>query len=161
MTGDDKMNEDAYMKVGRLFARVGRLHKSECEKNISKLQIHRGQHFVLMMLEKENNAESQKKIAEKLKISTAAVAVMLKKLQSDGLIKKSEDESDYRVKRIEITEKGKETLNKSREYFAKIDKDMLRGLSDRDTDELYRILCIMERNLLCRRKEQGKWGLKI
>lgn len=145
------MGNNLYVKVGRMFARVNRLHHAECEKKVSELRIHRGQHFILMMLANENCARAQKDIAEKLQISTAAVAVMLKKLQADGYIKKSEDKADSRIKIVEITEKGRETVNRSREFFESIDKDMLRGLSDNEIDEFYKILCIMEKNLLDRR----------
>jgi len=52
-------------------------------------------------------------IGDGLGITTAATSQMLNRLVDDGLIERSEDSQDRRLKRIELTSKGQQTLKES------------------------------------------------
>ena len=115
-----------------LFICTDRMHKSCVDRAISKLGIHRNQHIILMYLARHGDLPSQKDLAQHLRVSSAAVAVALQKLEADGYIVRSNGEKDNRYKKIEITEKGKDTVEKSREIFHEIDTAMCSTLTDEE-----------------------------
>lgn len=117
-----------------LFICTDRMHKSCVDRAISELGIHRNQHIILMHLARREDLPSQKELAEHLRVSPAAVAVALQKLEADGYIDRSNDEKDGRFKKIVITQKGKDTVEKSREIFRRIDTAMCEKLTE---EELY------------------------
>jgi DNA-binding MarR family transcriptional regulator len=93
-----------------------------------------------MYLNRCNNKVSQKDIAKHFEISPAAVAVCLKKLQSEGYIKRSSSEDDSRYNEIEITEKGKNVVDYSRNVFEAIDTNTFKGISENERKILCEIL---------------------
>lgn len=120
----------------RLFICTDRMHKAYVDRFISELGIHRSQHMILMYLARCEKTPSQKELAQHFDVSPAAVAVALKKLQADGYITKEASDPDSRFRRVVITEKGRDTVNKSREIFRKVDSAMCKGLTDDELDNL-------------------------
>ncbi|MCX4362569.1 MAG: MarR family transcriptional regulator [Clostridia bacterium] len=56
-------------------------------------------------------------IAKKMNVSTARVAVLLKKMVAKDLIKRSADSCDARIVCISLTQKGKDTINEVRDLI--------------------------------------------
>ena len=111
------------------------------------MNLYRSQHHLLMILATSDKEPSQKELASYLDISPAAVAVTLKKLEADGFICRSCDQSDTRRKCISITEKGQSTLSQTQKIFGEIDAKMLEGLSDQQLKTLENCLAVMQENL--------------
>lgn len=111
---------------------INRMHRSVIEKKVSELGLHRSQHMVLMYLARHNEGVSQKEIAEHFDISSAAVAVTLKKLENGGYIERSSAQDDSRKNSVSFTAKGKEIAEKSRKFFAEVDGAMTKTLSDEE-----------------------------
>ena len=112
-----------------LFMSADRMHRKAFERLVVSLGIHRSQHFMLMNIAREG-ASSQKELATRLGISTAAVAVALKKLEADGYITRTADSNDSRNNLIEITEEGSRVVSVSREYFSEVDAAMFHGIDE-------------------------------
>lgn len=119
---------------------INRLHRTAVDTKISATGVHRSQHMILMHLYHSNQKVSQKDIAARFEISAAAVAVSLKKLESNGFIKRSCAESDNRFNEIEITEKGKQVVEYSHQVFEAIDNKTFEGISDSDKQTLVALL---------------------
>lgn len=113
-----------------------RLHRSVVESFLSELGIHRSQHHVLMHLSKEDCCPSQKALAEHFKISPAAVAVTLKKLEENGYISRSSPKDDIRLNSITLTDKGRDIVNKSRQLFDETDYAMFEDFTQEDYTRL-------------------------
>ena len=114
---------------------VNRMHKRAIETVVDDIGIHRSKHQILMKLAKHKTIKSQKEIAEELGITQAAMTISLTKLERDGLITRISGK-DNRYNEISITEKGTEIVEKSREYFAEIDRQTLSGLSEEQLSSL-------------------------
>jgi len=125
-----------------LIIRANRLHYSALEKRLKLLGLHRSQHMLLMSVARENGNISQKALAERLQVTPAAVAMMLKKLEFSGYVLRSVDASDGRVNNIAISEKGEKIVSESREIFREVDDGMLRGIS---ADDLNVFISVMEK----------------
>lgn len=74
-------------------------------KNIDKSTA--GIHAVLQFLYETQEPVTAGRISEKMGVSTARVAVLLKKLDAKGLIEKGKDASDGRLVVVRISESGK------------------------------------------------------
>lgn len=61
-------------------------------------------------------------VSERLDVSTARVAVLLKKMAAKGLIEKTSDKKDARITVVRLSEQGKETV-------VKIRRDMYRQIN--------------------------------
>lgn len=74
---------------------------------------------VLRYLYETDETVTAGKISEKMGISTARVAVILKKMVAKGLIEKENDASDGRVVVVRLTEYGRERAKKIKENIYK------------------------------------------
>ena len=125
------MKDNEIINVIRQMISVNRMHKRAIETVVDDIGIHRSKHQVLMKLAKRETVRSQKEIAEELGITQAAMTVSLSKLERDGLIARTTGK-DNRYNEISITEKGREIVEKSREYFTLIDRKTLAGLTQEE-----------------------------
>lgn len=115
------------------MCRVTLLHRYRISTALSGLNIYRGQPEILGFL-LENGECSQKQLAESVGVSAASIATSIKRMCKAGLVERTEDESDRRINRIRITEKGREVFLAGRTECGKVDSRMFEGFSDRDID---------------------------
>lgn len=118
---------------------VNQMHRRKMEKFLDGTGIHRAQHRLLMTLS-ENEFESQSELARTLQISTATVAVSLKKLERDGYIQKRAKEEDSRANFVKLTEKGEEVVKESKKRIEDLDKQMMKGFSEEELVTLRKFL---------------------
>ena len=116
------------------------------EKIFNSTGVFQGQHKMLMCIS-DNNFYSQKEIAAHMKISTATVAVSLKKLEKGGYIEKIVDENDNRLNKIVLTDKAKSVVEYSRQVFDNMEESMFKDFSDKEKEQLIEYLERIERNL--------------
>lgn len=120
------------METMRCIFATHRLHHALCEHLLRQFDLHRSQHHMLMYLSGQEQIPSQKQIADHFEISPAAVAVTLKKLESNGFVERVTSKTDNRFNEIRITEKGRDVVRKSAEYFAYIDSATFQGFSEEE-----------------------------
>ncbi len=129
------------------FISTDRLHRTLLEKQVSKGSLHRSQHRMLLYVYKCENAPTQKDIAKHFEISSAAVAVILKKLEASGYIKREAEEKDMRFNRITVTEKGEKTLKDTKKLVDEVDFYMFRNFSEEELSVFCGCLEKMQDNL--------------
>ncbi len=128
------------------YMEIVRLHRTVLERRLSKTGVYRSQHQILMYVSDHPNA-SQKEIAERYKISTAAIAVSLKKLEKGGYIRREVDEKDNRYNQIDLTKKGREIVDISQSIFGQVEEEMFDGFSEEDFEKLMEYLERVRKNL--------------
>lgn len=138
--------------------RTNIIHRRIMESSLEKVGVFQGQHRILMELS-ENEYHSQKEIAAAMKVSTATIAIALKKLEKNGYINKITDEEDNRLNIIVITEKGRNVIEMSRQLFNDIDSTMFAGFSNEEKKNFINMLDRIEDNLL--KYEENKKKEKI
>lgn len=126
---------------------IVKAHHSVIEKNTKDIGMHRSMHMILRYLAECKEPPSQKQIAERFKISAAAVAATLCRLENEGYIKKISCDQDRRSNIISITKKGTETLARTEQIFLKVDSDVFDGLCESKLDDLNRYLDVICKNL--------------
>lgn len=98
-----------------------------------------GQPLILVLLERhgvDGMIESQKELADMLRVTPATVAVSLKSMERSGYVRKLTDENDMRRKPIAITEKGRKALKILDAVFESIDRGMYYGFSLEEREQI-------------------------
>lgn len=98
-----------------------------------------GQPKILFLLEEYGKGgviATQREIADRLRVSPSTITASLKSLERLGYVMKISDENDLRIKRVAITEKGREAAVKCREIFEKVDNTMFDGFSAEELEQL-------------------------
>lgn len=134
-------------KVVGSFIGVNRLHKRVVDNSIKSLGLHRSQHILLMHLNRHQESFSQKELAEHLQISPTAIAVKIKKLESDGFIERQKQSADGRFNKVSITEKGMDIVKRTECIFGGIDSKMIEGLTDTEIDNFISVAEKLRANL--------------
>ena len=131
------------------FISTNRMHRRTVDKIVSDagIELHRSQFLLLVHLQHRGDSFSQKELAEHLGISPAALAVKIKRLESDGLISRVKPENDSRINAVSITENGEELLRKTQKLFMGIDNKMVEGIEETELKIFARCLEKMQKNL--------------
>src|SRR6266567_800597 len=110
-------------------------------KELSILQLH-----ALVFL-KEHEHVQMTEIAKNFKIELSSATSLLNKLCTMELAQRELDTNDRRIVRIQLTQKGKQLLSEAMEIRLKKTEKMLSYLSEQDTNELLRILKILNEKI--------------
>ena len=130
-----------------LFMKTDRLRKKCVDRKIIKLGIHHSQHMMLMYLARHRDIANQRDIAKIFDISPAAVAVTIKKLESNGYITRNSSKADNRFNEVRITEKGLDIVKNSKKTIDYLDKKSFEKFSDDEIDQLVYLLNKMYNSL--------------
>lgn len=141
-----KAGETAQERLVMKYMRTGRLHHALLENRLSSTGVYRSQHRILMCISK-NPDISQKDLAKMNEVSTATIAVSLKKLEKGGYISRLMDEQDNRFNQLRITEKGRMVVEKSCQIFSEVETAMFEGFSEEDYVKMGELLDRIYENL--------------
>lgn len=122
------MQREMQHQVIDLFRQADLTLKRVISKKVESTGVYRSQHRLLMILGRHPDC-SQTAVAERMDISSAAVAVSLKKLEKAGYISRQCSTEDNRMNHVVVTDKGKELIDKSTVYFQEMEDAMLLGFS--------------------------------
>ena len=129
-----------------------RMHRTAADSRMSALGIHRNQHTILMELaraERTPGAKAlvQRDLAQRFGISAAAIAMMLKKMEAEGYIRRVMSQDDNRFNELYLTDYGREILSRSHRIFDELDRQTYQGLTEEELDVMMRCLARMQENL--------------
>lgn len=123
------MSEIDYRKLTHLMEYASRLHSYHVATAFHSFKIYRGQPPILSFVLSHPGC-SQKEISDNFHITPASVAVSIRRMCASGLIYRTEDEADARVKHIFLTEDGKNVLRKCDRQLMELDQKMFEGVSE-------------------------------
>lgn len=130
-----------------IFGEIVRLHYHRSHNLLEKLGIYPGQPPMLIALY-HKDGQSQKELAEKIKIKPATITVMLRRMEKADLVTRRQDTEDQRISRVYITEKGKKTCEKLKEVFNTLNGECFSNFTDEEKVLLRRLLMQMRDNLI-------------
>ena len=133
------------------------MHRRMIESNLEGTGIHRAQHRLLMTLAKKSFS-SQVELAKYLEVSPATLAVSLKALKKQNLIRQTAKAEDNRINFVELTDEGRKLVEDSCGFFDMLDEQMYQGFDDEELRLLcqyyHRIYQNMER--MANKKKKGR-----
>lgn len=90
---------------------------------------------------------TQKELGDMIGISPATVAISIKRMEKAGILCKISDKKDLRRNIITLTQKGVEIADECSAAFGEIDKEMFKGFSQDERDQLKQFYLRMIGNL--------------
>ena len=125
------MEKNIQHRLVNLFRQLDQFFKRAIGKKVSSTGVYRSQHRILMMLSDHPDC-SQTELADELDISSAAVAVTLKKLEKAGYISRQCSAEDNRMNHVVMTDKGKMIIDISHSYFQEVENALFVGFSEEE-----------------------------
>jgi len=96
------------------------------------------QSHILLLLER-NGPQRMSELAQKVHLTPGAVTIASDRFIEQGYIVRITDKTGRRVTRLEITIKGKETLNKLQNQGREIMKSLFNDVSNKDLEKMIAI----------------------
>ncbi|MBE6069031.1 MAG: MarR family transcriptional regulator [Clostridium lundense] len=129
-----------------VFSQVMKLHFHRAHSLLNTIDIYPGQPPMLFALHIKDG-QSQKELAEKLKVKPATITVMLKRMENAGLLERRPDENDQRISRAYFTDKGREAYEKVHGLMKIIEAECFENFTIEEKILLKRLLMQMKDNL--------------
>ncbi len=85
-------------------------------------------------------AQSQKELAERMDIKESTIARLLDRMEQDGLIQRTKDKQDRRVKYIELTKNGTEKIEELLPEGQKMSEFFSIGITEEESEVFKRVL---------------------
>ena len=133
-------------EIGELLFQIHRLYHIRMSEVVKALEISPRQIPILKHLYRFCTM-NQRELAEKIGISTASIALMLKKMEDNGLIEKKTVPTDRRYYSVSLTEKGKATVEQLRTIRKSLDVITVSGFSEEEKTLLRSLLLSVRSNL--------------
>lgn len=127
-----------YRRLVWQISRNALVRKILCDRITDKAGVQRGRFPMLGVLLRHEGC-TQCEIAEWLHISPASVAVSLRRMERDGLVRREADAGDQRCKRIYLTEAARKTADECSAAFEALNARMFSGLTEAELEMLERI----------------------
>ena len=134
MTEKENLPEELYGVLADLLNR---------KSNIAILDSIRGEYGVLNCLCELEEGASAGELCKRLHVVPGRMADILKRLEEKELIERSRNESDRRVVRTMITEKGRQVSEEKRALIREEYRGLFKKLGENDVRELIRLLRIV------------------
>ncbi|AMW32237.1 DNA-binding transcriptional regulator, MarR family [Fervidobacterium changbaicum] len=138
------------MEHARILALLNSIQRSVFkfvhEKTLKEFNIHPGQIPILFILRKEEGL-SQKEIAKRIGVEQGTIAVMLRRMEKNGLVRRVPDEQDRRITRVYLTEKSEDVLKSLAKIVKEAEELLVGGLSDEEKQEVENILKKLQNNI--------------
>ena len=118
--------------------------------DLKDFRLSRSQSLVLSYIDsqtEENKPVYQKDIEKYFLIRRSTATECLKKLESLGLIKRTQEKTDARLKRISLTTKAKKRIEILKGYIGGIESEISKGITNQELLTLLSIITKMQNNL--------------
>lgn len=133
-------------EIRKLLQTIAMHTRKSYSSQLRELGLHIGQELALYHLwEKDGVTQSQLKNKTGAKAST--VSNMLKKLEQDHIIYRQHDETDCRISKVYLTDKGRQLKGPITEIWENHEQKMLNGILPEELLLMRRILQQMADNL--------------
>ena len=94
------------------------------------------------------DGQSQKELANKLRIQPATITMMVRRMTKAGLLERRQDPKDQRVFRVYLTAEGKDVRKKEAKAVDTIEEECLKDFTEQEKELLGKLLFKMKQNLL-------------
>lgn len=153
----EELDQERVRHATVLFMANNRRHRRVFDKYVEGLGMSLSQHRLLMHLNRTDCTPSQTQLARTFEVSTAAIAVALKKLEKNGYIHRCAAIEDSRYNEVTLTEKGQELVQKTHHMFASADVAMFASFSPEELENF--IVCLEKMKEALKALEAGEQEL--
>jgi len=142
------------MKVGFYFGQIHEALDRMVNNELRPFGITASQSRTLMNICMSPGEEAtMKELEAAQKVAQPTMVGIVNRLEKNGFVETRTDEKDRRVKRVKLTEAGREWCRDGQRHMDRMDEVLLTGLSEKEVKELVRLLEKVSANLT---KEEEK-----
>ncbi|MBO0793733.1 MAG: MarR family transcriptional regulator [Ktedonobacteraceae bacterium] len=138
------MNSESFLDV---FARVSRLSKEACGRELQRYGIHVGQNYLLALLWETPEGLTVGELADQLAVEAPSITRTVQRMARQGLVEKHPHPTDARVVIVKLTAKGQALKLAIPQVLVRFEEQMLAGISDVERAFLLRLLKQMLENV--------------
>jgi len=133
----------------KLCCEISRIFHTKIRENcdIDGVMSQPGARLILSLLAIEDGV-NQRELVSKTHLRAPTVSVIIKKMLDEGMVELRADEKDMRVKKVYLTEYGRQTDRESIQKIKSMDALGLRGITDEEQRTLMELLGKIRNNLL-------------
>lgn len=118
-----------YFRIGFLVHDVSRMRRTLFDQAVKPLGITRAQWWALANLSRhEPEGMIQSDLARVLDVGKVTIGGLIDRLESNDLVERRQDDSDRRLRRIFITDKGYHVISQMTEVGKDLNRHILRGI---------------------------------
>lgn len=144
-------------EIGFLLHDVARLQRKRFEHHARGIGLTRSQWHVLAYLSR-NEGINQTGLADLLEVEPITLSRIVDRLAEAGLVDRTCDPSDRRVRCLRLTEAARPKLQQLRELSEMTRRETLHGVTDGDRERLVGTLLAMRSNLSGAGEARGSEG---
>lgn len=137
-------------KIGKILKIVSNYMDKDMNNCLSDYNITRSQMGILIYIqvaECKNIEANQVDIEKEFNLKNPTVTGLINRLEEKGYIKRVRSDKDKRYNKLELTETGREILNKGKRKAQENEEKLLKILTDDEIKELKRILTKIVNNI--------------
>ena len=137
-------------KIGKILKIVSNYMDKDMNNCLSDYNITRSQMGILIYIqvaECKNIEANQVDIEKEFNLKNPTVTGLINRLEEKGYIKRVRSDKDKRYNKLELTESGREILNKGKRNAQENEEKLLKILTDDEIKELKRILTKIVNNI--------------
>ena len=128
--------------LGIVLHRIMKQAKGKYEE----FDLNRSQASILFTLH-QHSSMSQKELAERLNMTPPSITSAIRKMEQEGYIRRRQDETDQRVMRLALTEKGESCIENVKRVADEMHELIFRGMSPEEIMLFRRLLLQINDNL--------------
>lgn len=137
-------------KIGKILKIVNNYMDKDINNCLSDYNITRSQMGILIYIqvaECKNIEANQVDIEKEFNLKNPTVTGLINRLEEKGYIKRVRSDKDKRYNKLELTESGREILNKGKRKAEENEEKLLKILTEDEMRELKRILTKIVNNI--------------
>lgn len=143
---------DTPVKLCNEISRLFRAHMRAAEKQ-DGVMTQPGAHLILSMLAIRDGI-NQRELVRQTHLRPPTVSIILKKMESEGLVERTGNPNDLRSEYVYLSEEGRRLDREHLVSIQRLDAIALRGLTQREQDILMNLLPKIRDNLLEETEEE-------
>lgn len=116
--------------------------KSDEPSSLTHIQVH-----LLLYISKQRENVYQKDLEKYMKVRRSTATQMLKVLERDGYIMRTQDEEDARLKVIKITQKTRLLIDQMDKHMTDIEKMLRKNVDIEDLETFFKVVDQIKINL--------------
>jgi len=140
--------------IGRIAHKIGRMYQAILQEDLLSLDIKRS--FYPLLLIESGNGITQQELASKLQCDKVQVVRIINYLSSNGYVERKQNPADKRKYELVLTEKAKLYMPEIEKAINNSTSIALKGLTDRQINELYETISKIDSNLISHKSRNLK-----
>lgn len=140
------MENEQKHALGRLLAITCRTRSTKADQYFEQHGLYRGQALLLILLS-EQDGMTHSELAQKMRISPAAVTKVIKRMEQLQYVLRKPDPDDERVSRVYLQESGTALITELRSSLFEFDEILFSDFSEDDLQNFQELLNRILNNL--------------